>query len=1744
VEEKQITIAATLSGSITLASQQNAVPVIRDLSVVNDTLQTLENLKLEFFAKPDFVAKKTWHIDRIAPESTVYIRDIDVALNGQLLNELSEAISGEAFLSLCKGEEVVAETRRDIRLLARNEWGGAGQMADLLAAFSMPNDPAVDRVLKAASLVLQRAGKNGAVDGYKSGARTRTWEMVSAIWSAISGMGLSYALPPASFESQGQKIRTPTQIVESGLATCLDLTLLFTAAIEQAGLNPFVVFTKGHAFAGVWLQPEQFSSLLIDDPSVIRKRAILNELVAFETTLVTQKPPVSFAASIDHAKQQLGEDKEGEFELVVDIRRARMQKIRPLPAFGSLLTTEQQKTEDADAATVGLDLAPNLPNFDTETTDNSEAETPQTRLAQWQRQLLDLSLRNPLLNFQSTKGSVKLVTPDPAILEDRLAQGKKIKISPAPEIADGKSQRSAAIHMARHSEDIDEMYAQEALNRDEVLVKLPSEELDTRVTNIYRTAKKDLEEGGANTLFIAIGFLVWKREGTDDRKFRAPLILLPVTLERKSVRGGVRMSLGEDEPRFNTTLLQMLRQDFELDIKGLDDALPQDAHGVDVAGIWRRVREEIKDEPGFEVVEDVVLGTFSFAKYLMWKDLVDRTDQLKLNPVVKHLIETPREVYANNIAFPHQRELDSKYPPERVFTPLPTDSSQLAAIMASAAGKDFVLIGPPGTGKSQTIANMIAHNLAEGRKVLFVAEKVTALNVVYRRLKKLGLGDFCLELHSNKAKKAEVIDQLRSAWASKGEFSESEWKREAARLKSLRDDLGNYVNRIHAKYRNGLTPYLAIGQVIANENIPIAKLSWPSLDQHSQEDLDQLREIADRLDENYRIVRELRLCGVGVVQAKDWSPVWERNLIEVSKEVSATARELAAGTEKLLVALQVDLKHLTKTKLDALAALARSLPQAYGLDLKIAFLPDAQAKFEKFKQSLDEVDEYHAASSRLSCVYADLPWRALDVNELEKTFIQSQESFWLKGWLLRRQISSILRKNAGGKGKPDIANDLNVLKELRDLGEHIEAVQLEGAALPGWSGYQSDTTLGRKALDIAISIRRSLTDYAETHDELALVRDAVHRVVNDGNEMLADTASIGKACRHYEAAYVAYNEAFGKFRGLAECGELTENNNKDCLVAIQQIASDIQSQEQRLNAWCAWQRVKTEANLAGLGNFVSLLENESIQDGQALTAFEKSYADWWIDAVVEQDAVLRSFVSVEHERRIKVFAELDDKFTELTAKYVRAKLCGALPAEDDAKKGTELGVLRRELEKKRAHKPLRQLIAEMPSALTQIVPCLLMSPLSIAQYLAAEQSLFDLIIFDEASQITVWDAIGAISRGRSVVVVGDPQQLPPTTFFSRKDDEINASEDVEQDLSSILDECLGAGLPRLELNWHYRSKYESLIAFSNQRFYRGNLVTFPSPVTEDRAVRLVPVPDGLYDRGRNGSHTNRIEAEAVVAEILKRLKDPIFLAKEHSIGVVTFNSQQQQLIEDLLDAARKDNPELDRFFDEAIVDEPVFVKNLESVQGDERDVMLFSITYGPDKTGAPPKMNFGPLNQQGGPRRLNVAVTRARHEMLVFATLKPDQIDLSRTNAAGVRDLKHFLELAERGPRALVELDQGSIGGYESPFEEAVAKRLADLGWHLLPQIGVSAFRIDLGVVHPDAPGKFLAGIECDGATYHRSATVRDRDKLRERVLRGLGWDIVRVWSTDWWIDANSAVQKIHGVLKEKLDASRQRPTS
>ena len=578
-----------------------------------------------------------------------------------------------------------------------------------------------------------------------------------------------------------------------------------------------------------------------------------------------------------------------------------------------------------------------------------------------------------------------------------------------------------------------------------------------------------------------------------------------------------------------------------------------------------------------------------------------------------------------------------------------------------------------------------------------------------------------------------------------------------------------------------------------------------------------------------------------------------------------------------------------------------------------------------------------------------------------------------------------------------------------------------------------------------------------------------------------------------------------------------------------------------LQVWMDFKDIRNRFSQRGLDAFFNRLTENPPFASQLANVFRRAAYQEWINSLYDEDPCLGRFRRENHEQLIAEFRKLDEELIRLSSYRVMQAANDRKPQDILIQASdSEANTLLKEAAKKRRLMPIRNLMQKIPHILFRLKPCLLMSPISVSQFLGPELK-FDLVLFDEASQIVPEDAIGSIYRGKTIVVAGDDQQLPPTSFFQKgmiEDYDWDEMSDEEGEVfDSILDEFQGSGLPVKTLRWHYRSRHEELISFSNHRFYGDTLITFPSAVAkhETLGVKLVHVPDGIYDRG--GRRDNSREAEVVSDLVFEQFRQ----YPKKTLGVVTFSMAQMEAVEEAIERCRKEQPEYERFFKEDRL-EGFFVKNLENVQGDERDVMIFSIGYGRDQQGQI-TMNFGPLNKPGGERRLNVAVTRAREKVILVTSIKASDIDLSATSSEGVLTLYHYLDYAERGPDAL-KLIHPQSGEFESPLEEDVAEEIRRMSYNVIPQVGCSGYRIDIGVIDPANPGRFLLGVECDGATYRSSYSARDRDRLREQVLKKLGWRIYRVWAPTWVARRESEVRRLKDALEQarELQAEKEAP--
>lgn len=1728
-----------LDERVNYALQQNDVPVVKAMRLENLAETPLEEIRVVLRLDPGPGEPSEDLVGRIEPGATYNLRP-HFGLPPARLAGLSERERCELVVEAWRDGALLGRDRFPLTLLAWNEWGGLGSLPESLAAFVLPNHPALAPVLRRAGELLGEATGSPSLDGYQSRDPARVEAMAGALYQAIQEQDLTYVNPPASFETEGQKVQLPDRVLSERLATCLDVSVLYAACLERVGLHSLLVLVEGHALAGVWLEPTTFPEVLLEgEPAVLRKRQRLGALQVCEITAVTARPSLDYPSAVAAGLERLGDP--GETFVVIDVAAARAQRLLPLP----VRVEAGAEGQASDSVMVVSRLTPvpgGLPGLD------QAREGPGgalgTRLDRWKSRLLDLSYRNKLLNYRPGKRSVELLVPAVSRLEDALVAGKVFLVE---SLGGGRRRgrsRDRGSSPERSGEDLRQAEVVELFGKGTLPVAMEKDPLANRLTEIYRDYRRGLEESGANTLYLSLGMLEYYESPSSQTMRRAPVLLLPVEIQRLSAGKGFRLQRTDEDGRFNLTLLEKLRADFRIEVEGLDP-LPEDESGLDVPLIFRRLREAVLEKERWELKEEVHLATFSFTKFLMWKDLEDRASALMESPVVHHLVETPQEDFRQEGSFPELASLDTERSPRDTLCPLDADSSQLRAVFSAVDGQSFVLEGPPGTGKSQTITNMISQALAAGRTVLFVAEKRAALEVVYKRLSRVGLDPFCLELHSNKVQKRHVLEQLQRSLDATGLDEPADWEKDAAKLEEERARLAEVVQALHQPRELGVSLYQATSRSLALAELPEVKLG-SALDGVLEDSLVQ--------DWRAQVGRLQELCAeVGDPREHPWRAA------TLSHWVPRTTSR-AEDTLEDLRGCQDDLAEFLPEIRNCLGLLEEDRPRGETVALVrlVALLADppdpapSLLEAEGWELREKELREWVEQGLQLTTLRGVLEVRfrveelfALDLHGLHGKYERWSGAFFLLRFLMLLTSSwkiAATRQPGQAAGRaPEVERELASALEVQVLEERLADARGRLEELLGRPLGAGTLDWGRLAeqLEWAAEVHRLVAEVA-AEDRGALHLRVAELALQHGEGTLQErfarcAKSLGETWERLEAA----RDAIGRELGAAPW-ELFEDESPEPFAG--HLASWLKTHERgidELESWCAYVEAREKVGALGLEGLVAALGAGEVAGERLVDALDKGVYQRWLEAVLEREELLRRFRGESHQRRITRFQELDREHLAASARVVASRLSAKVPKGASGSQTSELGILRRELQKKRRHKPIRRLLEEIPNLLPRLCPCLLMSPLSVAQYLDPSAPGFDLVVFDEASQIPVWDAIGSLARGQQSVVVGDPKQLPPTSFFQRGDaeDEDEPEEEVVEDLESILDECLAAGLPRITLDWHYRSRHESLIAFSNHRYYERRLLTFPSAVHQARGlgVSWQHVPEGFYDSG--AGRVNRAEAEAVVAEVVARLRDPA--QRDRSIGVVTFSSSQQALIEGLLDKARRRHREIERYFGDE-VEEPVFVKNLENVQGDERCVMLFSICYGPDENGRV-YMRFGPLNREGGERRLNVAITRAREELVVFSTLRPDQIDLSRVRWPGVGDLKVFLDYAARGSRAISEAVHGGSGGREAPFEELVADFLEAEGWQVERHVGCSGYRIDLGVVHPDDPGRFLLGIECDGAGYRDAVTARDRDRLRQEVLEGLGWTMHRIWSTDWWKHARRERKRLLELLAECLEARRRR---
>ena len=1622
--------------------------------------------------------------------------------------------------------------------------------------------------------------------------------------------------------------------------------------------------------------------------------------------------------------------------------------------------------------------------------------------------LLDTTRRNRLLNYRESARDIPIVDEMPDLVFDSLFREEdRFYFQHMERAADEDSpieefETDRVLPESRSlDEDLEARYTDKRLQ-----TPFSERELEKRLRKLYLEHRSLIAETGANSLFLAIGFLHWKDVSHEQNELKSPLILLPVQLEKEQGYGPAvyRLSFDDEALDSNYSLLEKLKHDFALSLPAVTDEIVPEKY-------WQDVKSAIasRESEGWHVAREMSLGLFRFYKQIMWHDLdPDRWPshaQLIDRTIIRRLLVGPQD--DDSAPGLIQEEHTEDKGNEDIPIVLDADSSQFSAVADALRGKSSLIVeGPPGTGKSQTIVNLIAAALSEGNSVLFVAEKMAALEVVFRRLEQVALGDFCLQLHGLKTSKKELLESIGKRIEKRGEQTTTLTRRREE-LRAAREDL--------------LAVSKALSQRVGPETLPLYEVIWrverlrdelpasfkpikfDNLTNLNYESFFRARDLLNDLaDEWGQIKSDARMAWKGFLPngTDDDGHREIITAIQGAKQATRTAR-------KWFAARGIDSSAPSLTEISRLRELGKLNAQDHfpcfplGSLLELAHNIAKKGNIDEYHDLVEQVSQYleHVAEvgevfdyqnekageyaeclathcnpltqSLLSptVILGELPAKREDVEEILRSldglpaaagaitsllngplrttldyerackavdkYISGPKELMLHAhhkhsdsatpallrdarsecrrlvkqmdeklsafrmetagdtksiqeaydqlnakrdtWFppidrqyraSRRKIRSLLRNKKDYSRKSEfvdyvaelvafctdrdrfctdtrgstfgtlfdgLGTNWEALESLVDFSQMLRedlGLNKSQEVLSDWSAhydqisesvrrvketlafaqqfsdeYDFPESLWRRPIPaiaetirpwknrIDAAISEISGDWCGTHVSLERIQSAIHqfhkaKVLESKLETSPEFEDLlelawNRAATNLEALRQVetwFAERFGTagvnaellrlwFPGpksdqhekILEIIQLAKNFRTDIQASIHQLqnsgevelvdwlglpSSRLEDLVEKLEACLAtrdylpllerWSRAHAECAQRGLAEFSRAVCDETLVREEAGRALEYSVYKIVLQKAIEVEPKLSNFSTSRHEGLRDRFCALDKEVLTLNAQKIASDQCGRyVPpgiGSGRVRDYTETPLLRHESRKKRRHIPIRQLVKRAPNALQVLKPCFLMSPLSVAQYLPRGEIDFDLVIMDEASQIRPEDALGAIARARKAIIVGDPKQLPPTSFFQGAviEDE-DSEETIADDAESILDVCLKQ-FPYRRLRWHYRSNHEDLIRFSNEQFYDGDLFVFPSSRGTNRelGVHFTKVEEPSYKSGRN-----RNEANIVVENIVRHCQQ----FSDKSLGVAAMNRRQAEDIQNLLDNRRKQDFELDNLitkFAESNPAEPLFIKNLENVQGDERDVIFISATYGPEKPGGRTFQRFGPINSELGWRRLNVIATRAKERVEIFSSMEPSDILVGEKTKKGVRVLREYLEYAKTS-----QVPEKTLRGRapENDFEETVGKAINDLGYETVYQVGVAGFFIDIGVIHADRPGEYLMGIECDGAAYHSARFVRDRDRLRQEILAARGWSIHRIWSTNWFYARVPEINRLQSVLTQQLNVDRRK---
>ena len=1330
------------------------------------------------------------------------------------------------------------------------------------------------------------------------------------------------------------------------------------------------------------------------------------------------------------------------------------------------------------------------------------------KLEGFRKKILDISKRNPLINFKPRSYSIEISKLNSAKILNKITNDEKESYMPLFFEQEDEHEENEK-HLLQIKNDNNNLKA---------------------LRNLEKRANEYFVETGINITFLAIGFLSWKESEASEIGLNAPLLLIPAKLIRYPSKSGYRLEFIDSSIKNNTSLSKKVYFERGISLPNIEKYIGSEAQ---IEDYFKAIEEKCSSIEGWFLNQDICyLSCFNMNKLSIYEDL--EPDIWCRDLKIKEKIFLNKNIMALFSSIPSV-QIDSKVDSDalnNVHHVIDVDKSQRKALNKINLGKSLIIQGPPGTGKSQTIVNMIAAAVGNNKTVLFVTEKLVALEVVKNKIDNIGLGEIVLELHEDKTDRNDFFEELNKVINKEKYIPYTSSKEELNKMKRLREELDNYDKSMITEVKDtGITPSEGVKEIIRLKerlvNINFDSLDIEEIGFWSKEKFDNIKdkfkEYCILIQKNgnpqkspfYECLSKSYLTQTDFLEFKEKLKIFS---LRMKSFLSNYDEYLKKGMPKIKTLLEAE-KMLVTIKLLEKGFIKEGYRYSSKLWMKkegiISILKDGLSysqEFAKYDQKFKK--EWMFKDSK-------------DYEYCKKILNKYKNKWWRKFARKYRNTHSYIK-------------DMYIINETKSDEEYIkdicEIMEVKNRKEMLLERYRDI------ALEVIDNWSDNWVDKVENWNEFQQVYNNIERIniAVKKKKVIPEIFSVidGYGNLYYTGSRLdSLNSIIEEIKKLAKyVQEKTSFSSKRCkkegkfettlwyydFTKLTDLLKQWIDQSDDFKFVIQYNKLSKYLIEHNLEPILRFIINNEMTAGDMVDCLDMSRYRAILDRAKTQFGGIVEFDAIKYDKKI----EMIKRYEESEMRYNRDLVLEKMSKKIQDYKLREVKKIIENFHAKR-RRSIRKAFVDYGEEIQEIKPVIMMSPLSIPKYIAPNSINFDLVIFDEASQITPEEAIGAILRGTQTIVVGDDKQLPPTNFFKAIIAESEEEVDLQTEYESVLDWFLGRGYNKHMLKWHYRSKHESLIFVSNKEFYNSNLIITPSPYYESKELGLKfnHVPKSVFDRG--GTATNKIEAKAIIEKAMEHVeKKP-----EESLGIVAFSKAQKEKIEEQLAISLKKNPSFRDFFES---EKKFFVKNLETVQGDERDVIFISVGYGKDSFGKL-TANFGPINRKGGEKRLNVIMTRAKSRCEIFSNFRytdlEDILSATKNRNKSVEIFCNYLQYAEN--RQLSDLIlRETQRGFDSPFEIDVYKEIEKMGYKAVSQVGTHGFFIDLAISCPNRPGKYALGIECDGASYHSSGWARNRDRIRQKILENHGWEIYRIWSTDWFSRRDDQIKK----LKDKIE--------